>query len=265
MAFAFITKNRSGRERSLAGAEVEESMEGASELWALAAKGGPIVAILGVFSVGVVAIVLLKLYQFALLDIRSRRFVRPALEAFTRGDVRDALAGLERARNPIARVMETAIRGLHHARRDTAAVREEVSRVGTLQLARLESYLRGLETIGNLSPLLGLLGTVVGMIRAFRRLEEAGTRVDPAILSGGIWEALLTTAVGLAVAIPALAALSWLESEIERVRRDMGDVVTRVFTQSPDAQGPHAQSPHGLAAGESAERAPLGSEPQHAL
>jgi biopolymer transport protein ExbB len=230
-------------------------MEGGSELWDLAAKGGPIVAILGAFSVGVVAIVLVKLYQLAALEIRSRRFVGPALESFARGDVREALGGLETSRNPIARVMEAAIRGLHHARRDTAAVREEVSRVGTQQLARLESYLRGLETIGNLSPLLGLLGTVVGMIRAFRRLEEAGTRVDPAILSGGIWEALLTTAVGLAVAIPALLALSWLESEIERVRRDMGDVVSRVFTHSPD----------GIVAGESAERAPLGSEPQHAL
>ena len=227
-----------------------------SALWALLVKGGPIVAVLGAFSVAVIAIVLVKLYQFVALDVRSRRFVGPALDAFARGNVREALAELARSRNPIARVMETAIRGLHHARHKGAMVREEVSRVGAVQLSQLESYLRGLETIGNLSPLLGLLGTVVGMIRAFQRLEEAGTRVDPAVLSGGIWEALLTTAVGLVVAIPALAALSWFEGEVERVRRDMGDATTRLFTQGQD----------GVLSGDETEASEaLATEPQHAL
>jgi biopolymer transport protein ExbB len=227
-----------------------------SELWTLVAKGGPIVAVLGGFSVVLVAIVLVKLYQFAVLDVRSRRFVGPALAAFGRGDVRGSLETLARSRNPIARAMEAAIRGLHHARHRDAAVREEVSRVGASQLSQLESYLRGLETIGTLSPLLGLLGTVLGMIRAFQRLEEAGTRVDPAVLSGGIWEALLTTAVGLAVAIPALAALSWFEGEVERVRRDMSDATTRIFTQGREGV---------LPGDEVDEDAPLATEPQHAL
>lgn len=226
-----------------------------SALWALAAKGGPIVVVLGGFSVALVAIVLLKLYQFAALDVRSRRFLTPALAAFARGDLRGSLEVLARSRNPVARVMETAVRGLHQGRQRDAVVREEVSRVGASQLSHLESYLRGLETIGTLSPLLGLLGTVLGMIRAFQRLEEAGTRVDPAVLSGGIWEALLTTAVGLAVAIPALAALSWFEGEVERVRRDMGDAATRIFTQGREA----------VTDGEADEEAPLATEPQHAL
>ena len=62
------------------------------------------------------------------------------------------------------------------------------------------------------------------------RLEEAGARADPSLLSGGIWVALLTTAVGLAVAIPAAAALAWLESQVDAVRRSLADAVTRVLT-----------------------------------
>ena len=70
------------------------------------------------------------------------------------------------------------------------------------------------------------------MIEAFQRLEEAGTAVDPAVLSGGIWEALLTTAAGLAVAIPAIIALNWLEQRIENFKLAMEDAMTRVFTSS---------------------------------
>lgn len=205
-------------------------MDFGGDLFQMLTLGGPIVAVLGLLSVVAVAIVLLKLYQFVSLDVRSRRFVEPVLAAAARGDASAALAELSRTRNPIARVMESAIRGLQRARGDDALVREEVARVGAVQLSRLESFLRGLETIGNLSPLLGLLGTVTGMIGAFQRLEDAGTRVDPAILSGGIWEALLTTAVGLVVAIPVIAVLSLLEGEVDRIRREMSDAVTRLFT-----------------------------------
>jgi biopolymer transport protein ExbB len=64
-----------------------------------------------------------------------------------------------------------------------------------------------LELISTIAPLLGLLGTVLGMIAAFQALQESGSRADPAILAGGIWEALLTTAAGMAVAIPASITL----------------------------------------------------------
>ena len=84
--------------------------------------------------------------------------------------------------------------------------------------------------IAALSPLLGLFGTVLGMIEAFHRLEDAGTAVDPAVLSGGIWEALLTPAAGLAVAIPAIIALNWLEHRIDNFKLAMEDAMTRIFT-----------------------------------
>jgi biopolymer transport protein ExbB len=78
--------------------------------------------------------------------------------------------------------------------------------------------------------LLGLFGTVLGMIEAFRAMEAAGARVDPSILSGGIWQALLTTAVGLGVAIPVSIAHSWLERRVEVEASSMQDKLDRLMT-----------------------------------
>jgi len=109
-------------------------------------------------------------------------------------------------------------------------IREEVMRIAKRQLALLKSHLRILEVIASLSPLLGLLGTVLGMITAFQQLQHAGTQVDPSVLSGGIWEALLTTAAGLMVAIPTVIALNYLEHKIERFKLALEDLMTQVFT-----------------------------------
>ncbi|MEX0732328.1 MAG: MotA/TolQ/ExbB proton channel family protein [Aquisalimonadaceae bacterium] len=203
-------------------------------LGALLDLGGPVVMLLMAMSVVALAIIVLKLWQFASLRLGDTRFTEQAIAALAAGDRAEALAMLGAARNPIARVMEAAVHGRSDQRLSESLVREEVARIGARYLEPLRSHLRGLEVIGTLSPLLGLLGTVLGMIEAFRRLQEAGSRVDPALLSGGIWEALLTTAVGLAVAIPVVAALTWLERRIDRFRHEMEDAVTQVFTRVPD-------------------------------
>jgi len=192
--------------------------------------GGPVAVVLLLFSVLALTIVLLKLWQFTVLGIGRRRFIDTALEYWRDGDPGQALGVLDRVRNPVAQVMEVAIRGRWRSPDHESRVREEVERVASAWLESLRRYLRGLELVATLSPLLGLLGTVLGMIEAFRRLEEAGQQVDPAILSGGIWEALLTTALGLAVAIPAVIVLNWLERIIERLAHRMEDAVTQVFT-----------------------------------
>ena len=85
----------------------------------------------------------------------------------------------------------------------------------------LKSGLRPLELIAGIAPLMGLLGTVLGMITAFQAMEAAGASVDPSVLSGGIWAALLTTAIGLIVAIPTLAMHTALDSWTDRLRERM--------------------------------------------
>ena len=204
----------------------------ASRVVTMLEAGGPVVAILGVMSVIGLAVVLIKIWQFFRLDIDKRNFIPPALQAWrdnNLGEMKQILAG---SRSPIARVIEVATEACLHAKTDSALAREEVLRVATLHLANARSYLRILEVIAALSPLLGLFGTVLGMIEAFHRLEEAGTTVDPAVLSGGIWEALLTTAAGLAVAIPAILLLNWLEQRIENFKLAMEDAMTQIFTAS---------------------------------
>ena len=192
--------------------------------------GGPVVAILLVMSIVAMALVLVKLGQFYAVRIGQRQFINSAWVAYRAGDAARVLAELSLVRNPIARVMEAAIRGQTRAEIPEATVREEVTRVANLHLERLRSYLRGLEVIGTLSPLLGLFGTVLGMIDAFQQLEAVGNRVDATVLSRGIWEALLTTAVGLTVAIPVVAIATWLERKVDRLGHDMEDAATRVFT-----------------------------------
>ncbi len=191
-------------------------------------KGGPVVIILLILSIYALAVFLLKLYHFMAERLfSSQKFVQVALQRIENRQLGIAATELSRYRHPVAKVMERAIRLAETE--SEKVVQAEVERAGRLHLEYLASYVRGLDAVAHLSPLLGLLGTVLGMIQAFMQLQAAGVQVDVAMLAGGIWEALLTTAVGLAVAIPALAAVNWIESVVERVRQDMGDSVTRTM------------------------------------
>ncbi len=130
-------------------------------------------------------------------------------------------------------VVRAAIAALSDASMPETAGREEAERLARRNLAEARRGLRALDVIATISPLLGLLGTVLGMIAAFQALQSTGARADPAVLAGGIWEALLTTAAGMAVAIPAALALAWFESVIERVAEDLEDLLTRLFLAQP--------------------------------
>ncbi|NND91944.1 MAG: MotA/TolQ/ExbB proton channel family protein [Granulosicoccus sp.] len=193
--------------------------------------GGPVVLVLLLMSVVATTIIVAKLLQFRLLGIARRDVFDESLRQWREGDRQLALGELRSvsSRHPVAQVMDAGMQGLL-AEKPDAIVREEVARMARNHLEELRSWLHALELIASLSPLLGLLGTVMGMIEAFQQLESAGNQVDPALLSGGIWQALLTTAVGLVVAIPALVAHQWLERRVERCAHTMEDCATRVFT-----------------------------------
>ncbi len=202
--------------------------------------GGPVLTLLAILSVFTLALILIKLWQFAAARLFDRRSIPEAVAAWRDGNPQQALERLGQTRHVGAEALATAMRGRLADGTDEERLREEVTRLASGRLEQLRAYLRGLEAIGVLSPLLGLLGTVLGMIEAFRQLEAAGSQVDPAVLSGGIWEALLTTAAGLALAIPAVAALTWLERIVERFRHRLEDAVTQVFTTTPPQHPSHA-------------------------
>jgi biopolymer transport protein ExbB len=104
------------------------------------------------------------------------------------------------------------------------------------EVRRQSRYLNALATIGNITPLLGLLGTVLGMIRAFMVIQNTGARVNASVLAGGIWEAMLTTALGLAVALPTVVAHSYLSSRVEQFESRLRDVII-AFLKATRAEG----------------------------
>ncbi|WP_172327780.1 MotA/TolQ/ExbB proton channel family protein [Mangrovicoccus sp. HB161399] len=193
-------------------------------------QGGAVVWAIALLSVLTAAVILWRVLRLSAMGAWSaRRRSEQSLRAWHRGDDAGAkalVAGRRSARSQLLSAAYDALGQRHFSADDAEAELERVAR-GLLCEAR--SGLKLLELIATIAPLLGLLGTVIGMISAFQALQEAGSRADPAMLAGGIWEALLTTAAGMAVAIPATMALSWLESVSDRLAHDFEDLGTRVF------------------------------------
>lgn len=208
-------------------------MTAIDRLVALYQTGGPVIGLLLAMSVTALAIVLAKIAQSVLTRSHRLGEARAAVHAFTAGDIDQATDCVSAARSPAGQLVARAIQGLQKADTDEARLREDLARLGQAQLRRLRGGLQPLELIASLAPLLGLLGTVLGMIDAFQALEQTGTGSDPAVLSAGIWQALSTTAVGLAVAIPAVAAATWLEARVQHLGEEMDSLVTELFTRRP--------------------------------
>ncbi|HEC58844.1 hypothetical protein LCGC14_1083050 [marine sediment metagenome] len=203
--------------------------------------GGPVVWILLLMSLVAVSIMLIKLWQFSKLKPERRTALDKSLTLWHKGEKSSAKVMLN-SKYSVEKVTLVAMNGLMDSTVDKTLLKEELNRIAALKLEQLRSYLRPLEVIATLSPLLGLLGTVIGMIMAFQQMAAAGNQVDPSVLSGGIWQALLTTAVGLTVAIPVVAVHTWLERKVERVGSLMNDVVTQLFTSPVSAEKPAVNS-----------------------
>ncbi|MDO6564140.1 MotA/TolQ/ExbB proton channel family protein [Amphritea sp. 1_MG-2023] len=190
--------------------------------------GGPVVWILIALSIFSLSIILLKLWQFAVTQPESTTDIDKSLTLWRNHDPVAAIASL-RYHRPVSKIIAYAMQGVT-SQQAPALLQEELSRQANQLINQLRALLRPLEVIASISPLLGLMGTVLGMIVAFQQMEAAGNNVDPSVLSGGIWQALLTTAVGLAVAIPVATAHSILERKVERSAILINDYVTQVFT-----------------------------------
>lgn len=195
-------------------------------------RGGPAMWGIAALSVLGLALILWKLWRLAVLGVWVGNAAEGAVRAWAEGDARaaDRLAGRSDLH---ARLVAAAMTARADPRLTEAAAREETARVAQGLLGEARAGLRALDLIVTLAPLLGLLGTVLGMIEAFRALEASGARADPGVLAGGIWEALLTTAAGMGVAIPAAAALAFFDGAVERAGARMEDLATRVFTRPP--------------------------------
>ncbi|MFT2111166.1 MotA/TolQ/ExbB proton channel family protein [Marinomonas sp. 2405UD68-3] len=194
--------------------------------------GGPVVWILAVLSVFSLSIILLKAWQFSVLRPESLKDVNKSLIYWHKQERSAALESLNE-RNAVSKIVLFAMKGVSK-KQNPQRLEEELGRQANELIYQLRSLLRPLDVVASLSPLLGLMGTVLGMIVAFQQMEAAGSQIDPSVLSGGIWQALLTTAAGLAVALPVSTAHSWLERKVDRVAHAINDSVTQVLTSDTE-------------------------------
>ncbi len=199
-------------------------------------KGGPAIWAILALSVAALAIILWKLWALSSTRAWNRSEAETAVDLWAAGKDAEAETVARGGSGSCARLVATAIASVTNPAMSRADAAAETTRVAKRILGEAQAGLRGLELIASIAPLLGLFGTVLGMISAFQGLETAGAAADASALAGGIWEALLTTAAGMAVAIPVAAALTWYESVIDRLRLDMEDMAARVFNrvETPD-------------------------------
>jgi biopolymer transport protein ExbB len=206
--------------------------------------GGPVVAILLVISIFAVALIGLKLFQFLRERVGASGKPEKALHLWSHGRYGEARqlaeSGAGAANAALAATMRLAARSV-----PKSAIEEEVGRIAIAKLHDLQRGFRALDAIAQIAPLLGLFGTVLGMIEAFQQLQSAGNTVDPSILAGGIWVALLTTAVGLAVAMPVSLALTWFETRLEDERVAIETLTAGVL--SAQAMALRGDAPEGAA------------------
>jgi biopolymer transport protein ExbB len=206
----------------------------------LLANGGLMLwLILLVSAVGVAVFVERFLYCHR-AQINSTEFLNGVRTVLKRNNVVEALSICDATPGPVARLVKTAIVNRDNGRE---RVREALEEAGLVEVPRLEEKLNLLATIAQLAPLLGLLGTVLGFIKTFSYMQSQGLYAHLSDLSTGIWQALICTAAGLAVAIPAHAGYNYLVSRVNSIVLDMERTSTDIVNIVTDVDQPAAVRP----------------------
>jgi biopolymer transport protein ExbB len=198
-----------------------------SGTWDMLGTGGPVIALLALMSLLSVTVIAVKLIQ--LWPVRSGGDAREqALDLWKDGDRTRARQSIETDKSPAGRVMAYAMQALQEGLRGPL-LQDELQRRGNEEVSRMNSLIRLLELIAMVAPLLGLLGTVLGMIQSFQELELAQGAANASVLAGGIWQALLTTAAGLLVAIPAAVAAGLFAARIDAAAQAIESAAGRLL------------------------------------
>lgn len=188
-------------------------------------NGGPVLWII-LFASAVAVIVFIERFLHChRAQINSTEFLNGVRNVLKRDNIVEALSICDATPGPVARLVKTAILNRDHGRE---RVREALEEAGLAEVPRLEEKLNLLATIAQLAPLLGLLGTVLGFIETFMKLQNDGLKAHFGDLSDGIWKALICAAAGLAVAIPAHAAYNYLVSRVNSIVLDMERAATEI-------------------------------------
>lgn len=194
-------------------------------------KGGPVMwPILGC-SILALAVFIERLFHLSRAGVNGRAFMERVRALLAESKAEEAVALCDATPGPVASILRAALSARGRSR---AEIKGAVEDAGVHEIPLLEKNLPVLATVAHVSPLLGLLGTVTGMIRAFQQIQLHGGVVNPGDLAGGIWEALLTTAAGLVVAIPSYVAYNYLVSRVNSIVLDMELGATAVIEISSE-------------------------------
>lgn len=190
-------------------------------MWDLINKGGPMMYLIILSSILALGVVIERIYTLNRARIDADKFMDGIIGVLKRNKIIEAVEMCNNTPGPVAHIIKAGI--LKHDR-SRPEIKEAVEEAAELEIPRLESHLPILATIAHITPLLGLLGTVTGMIKSFQVIQAKAVSmvpVNPGDLAGGIWEALLATVAGLSVAIPAYVAYNYLTSQVDSFVYDM--------------------------------------------
>jgi biopolymer transport protein ExbB len=189
------------------------------------ANGGPVIWLILIAAAAAVAIVIERVLHCHRAQINSVEFLNGVRNVLKRDNVVEALSICDATPGPVARLVKTAILNRDRGR---DRVREAVEEAGLTEVPLLEERLNLLATIGQIAPLLGLLGTILGFVDVFRKIGKEGQYATVQFLSAGIWEALICAAAGIAVAIVVHAAYNYLVNRVNKIILDMERVAGEI-------------------------------------
>jgi biopolymer transport protein ExbB len=159
-----------------------------------------------------------RVFHLHRAQIKQDDFLSGIYTIVNRGNTAEAVSICDQTPGPVAHIVRT---GLLHADEEPIELKQTISKAGLSEIPRLEKNLGGLLTIAQITPLLGLMGTITGLIQVFMAMEENAPLAEIGDLSSGIWQALITTAVGLCVSIPSFAGYNFLLSRVESITLTM--------------------------------------------
>lgn len=188
------------------------------DMWEMACKGGWIMIVLAVLSILCFYILFERIYTIRKAGKEDPMFMDKVKDYILSGDIKSALNYCRTINTPSARMIE---KGINRLGRPVNDIQVAIENVGNIEVAKLEKGLNLMATIAGGAPMLGFLGTVTGMVRAFYDMANAGNNIDITLLSGGIYEAMITTVGGLIVGIIAMFAYNYLVGLVSGVVNKM--------------------------------------------
>ncbi len=191
--------------------------------------GGPALWVIFGISIVLVTVGLWKFWHLIKLGAWNKKQADEILKLWLEKKVEPVDVNQQNIR---AKILGQTILAISDKNYTNEMVREECVRLANNDLNEARRGLRIIDLIITIAPLVGLLGTVLGMIEAFQALQDSGAQADPSALAGGIWEALLTTAAGMGIAIPASILLSWYDSVVDNVQADIENLATQAILRT---------------------------------